>query len=258
MFEEPDEDREELAFDPAARAKEKSDEFRLHAELAAVYEGSKKFEAEIDTDFDLALAREIQRTVAKLERARETDTPIILGEPAKEAAALLDLPATRDLSTNDYYVAARPGEVLMVRWLAGDEVETFYERLQAHFDAALGGFVEDEEQAHAWKRDAKALAYLAGLKAINVKMQDRYLRSTLRDHHLAVLSTQTADEINIAYLCDFIMGVPAAEIVGEESAPPDNPRDSDLAWYFKLFALRGVRGEVEQMCFFTYLQKADG
>jgi hypothetical protein len=54
------------------------------------------------------------------------------------------------------------------------------------------------------------------------------------------------------------MGVSAEEIVGPRSAPGPDPSESDLAWFFKLFSLRGVQGDgVEQMCFFAYLQKSD-
>jgi hypothetical protein len=63
--------------------------------------------------------------------------------------------------------------------------------------------------------------------------------------------------MDILHLCDFIMGIPAAEVVGEASAPPDEPTERDPAWFFKLFSLRGMRQGKEQMCFFTYLQKSD-
>jgi hypothetical protein len=53
------------------------------------------------------------------------------------------------------------------------------------------------------------------------------------------------------------MGVPAGEVVGEASAPPDDPTESDRAWFFKLFSLRGIKEGIERMCFFTYLQKSD-
>ena len=53
------------------------------------------------------------------------------------------------------------------------------------------------------------------------------------------------------------MSVPAEEIVGPASAPPDAPTEKDRAWFFKLFSLRGVIEGVEKMCFFTYLQKSD-
>ncbi len=103
----------------------------------------------------------------------------------------------------------------------------------------------------------KTLAYLAALDAIEVKMAERYLRELVRTQNVFVLSTQSADEMDILHLADYIMGVPAAEIVGAASAPPDEPTESDRAWYFKLFSLRGMSEAVEQMCFFTYLQKTD-
>jgi hypothetical protein len=171
---------------------------------------------------------------------------------------LLNLYAAHDLSTGDYHIHRRPGEVMIVRWLKGEEVDAFYQRLQAHFDAALDGFKEDERQSLEWKQDPKTLAYLAALDSIELKMDERYLRQIIRQHKIFVLSTQTADEINIAYLSDHIMGVSAAEIVGAASAPPDEPSESDLAWFFKLFSLRGVDDAgVERMCFFTFLQKTD-
>jgi hypothetical protein len=54
------------------------------------------------------------------------------------------------------------------------------------------------------------------------------------------------------------MNVPASEIVGAASAPPDDPSERDRAWFFKLFSLRGIKEGIEQMFFFTYLQKTDG
>jgi hypothetical protein len=170
----------------------------------------------------------------------------------------LNLARARGLSTNDYHIHRRPGEVMIVRWLAGGEVETFYERVQAHFDAALEGCKEDERQAHEWKQDASTQAYLEALDKVEMRFAERYLRDPIRQHNLFVLSTQTADEINIAYLCDYVMGVPAAELVGGASAPPaEEPTEQDLAWFFKLFSLRGLVEGEERMCFFTYLQKSD-
>ena len=257
MFDEPNESPAERPADPADRAKEKSDEFRMHAELAAVFEGNRKFDAEIRPGLDPEIARDVQKTIGRLEKAKTPDSPV-LPEPAlADAARLLTLPEARDLSTNDYHIHRRPGEVMIVRWLQGDQVETFYERLQAHFDAALEGCREDERQAHEWRSDPKIVAYLAALDAIEVRMADRYLRDVIRTHNLFVLSTQTADEMNIAHLCDYVMGVPAALVVGAASAPPDEPSEQDLAWFFKLFSLRGMHDRVERMCFFTYLQKSD-
>src|SRR5262245_52762218 len=148
MFEDRDEDPTERSATPADQAKEKSDEFRMHAELAAVFEAVRKFDAQLIPGLDPDVAREIQRTVAKLEKAKAPDHPILTDEPAKDAAALLARPEHSELTTNDYHIHRRPGEVMIVRWLAGEQVETFYERIQAHFDAALEGFKEDERQAH--------------------------------------------------------------------------------------------------------------
>ena len=54
------------------------------------------------------------------------------------------------------------------------------------------------------------------------------------------------------------MSLIAAELVGAASAPPeDAPTEQDLAWFFKLFSLRGVIDGAEHMCFFTFMQKTD-
>jgi len=258
MFDEPNESPAEDAANPADRAREKADEFRTHAELAAVFEGPRKFDAELRPGLDPELAREVQRTMGRLEKAKSPESPVLPEPSAADAAGLLDLSRTRDLSTNDYHIHRRPGEVMIVRWLAGDEVEAFYERIQAHFDAALEGYKEDERQAHEWKQDAGTKAYLEALDKVEMRLADRYLRDPIRKHNLFVLSTQSADEMNIAYLCDYVMGVPAAELVGAASAPPaEDPTEQDLAWFFKLFSLRGMVDGEERMCFFTYLQKSD-
>lgn len=259
MFDEPNERPPERPIDPAARAKEKADEFRMHAELAAVFEGCRKMDAHIRPNLDPNLVRDIQRTIGRLEKARPADVPILLPPSAADAGGLLNLHQTSGLSTNDYHINRRPGEVMIVRWLAGDEVEAFYERLQAHFDAALEACRTEERNSLGWKQDEKDQAYLAALDAVEVKMADRYLRDHIRKHNLFVLSTQAADELNISYLANFLMGLSAAEIVGPASAPPEEeePAETDLAWFFKLFSLRGMKDGVEQMCFFTFLQKSD-
>jgi hypothetical protein len=260
MYEDDQHDEEpaERTSDPATRAKEKSDEFRMHAELAAVFEGPRKFDAQLLPNLDAGLAREIQRAVAKLEKAKTPDSPVLPAESAPDASHLLTLCDAKNLSTSDYHVHRRPGEVMIVRWLKGDEVDTYYQRFQAHFEAGLNGFREDERQATEWKQDPATLAFLKALDAIDVKMADRYLRDPIKQHKLFVLSTQAADELNIAYLCDHIMGVAAADLVGKQNAPPeDAPTDRDLAWFFKLFSLRGTVEDAERMCFFTYLQKSD-
>jgi hypothetical protein len=260
MFEEPDNPDEqptERSASPSAAAREKSDELRMHAELAAVFEGNRKFEARILAGVDPQIARQVQQSMGRLEKAKSPESPVLPESSIAAAAELLDLPKASGLSTNDYHIHRRPGEVVIMRWLAGEQVETFYQRLQAHFDAALDGLREDERQAHEWKKDPGTLAWLAALDAVQVKMADRYLRPLILARKIFVLSTQAADEMNIQHLCDYIMGVPAAQIVGSVSAPPADPTQRDLAWFFKLFSLRGMKEQTEQMCFFAYLQKSD-
>jgi hypothetical protein len=257
MFDEPDDPRAEQALDPAGRAREKADEFRMHAELAAVFEGPRKFEARILTSFDADVARDVQRTIGKLEKSKAADHPVLPPEVMPDAARLLALADGATLTTNDYHVRHRPGETMIVRWLAGDEVETFYERLQAHFDVAMNAFREEERQSLEWKQDPATLKYLEALDALDVKMQERYLRPIIRQHGVSVLSTQAADEMDIVHLCDYVMGVDPADVVGRASAPPEEPTEQNRAWFFKLFSLRGIVDGVERMCFFAFLQKAD-
>jgi hypothetical protein len=257
MFEEPKEDPTERSFNPADMAKEKSDEFCMHAELFAVFEGGRKFDAALLPGLDAQIARDVQKTMGKLAKSKSPGSPVLPDESVLEAANLLAIPVTANLSTNDYHIHRRPGEVMIIRWLSGDQVEKFYERLQAHFDAAMNGFREEERTDNEWKQDPKTLAYLTALDAIEMKMDNRYLREIIREHKIFVLSDQSADELNIAYLSDYVMGVSAADIVGKASAPPEEPSESDLAWYYKLFSLRGIRDGAEQMCFFAFLQKSD-
>lgn len=257
MFDEPNEPPAERARDAAERAREKADEFRMHAELAAVFEGPRKLHAQVRPTLKADLAREIQRTIGRLEKARSPDSPLLPPQFSADAAALLTLPDRKELSTNDYHLYRRPGEVMIVRWLGDDDVDAFYERLQAHFDAAMTQFREEERHAQQWKQEPQTLAYLDALDALEVRMADRYLRDVIRKHKVFVLSTQAADEMDILHLCDYLMGVPVAEIVGPASAPPDEPTEHDRAWFFKLFVLRGVVEGAERMCFFAYLQKSE-
>jgi hypothetical protein len=258
MFDEPEEDPERRPFDPAERARTKSDEFRMHAELAAVFEGIRKFDANLDPTLSSEVAREVQKGMARLEKSRPADTPLIRPDSFAVAAELLNFPTTKSVATNDYHIHRRPGETMIIRWLAGEQVDSFYTRLQAHFDSGLNQYKEDQRSSHGWKQDEKTQAYIAALDLLEVKMEERYLRPIIRDHGLFVLSTQSADEMDILHLCDYIMGVPAIDVVGRASAPPpDEATERDRAWFFKLFALRGKQEGIEQMCFFTYLQKSD-
>src|SRR3954467_4534453 len=108
MFDEPNESPAEDAANPADRAREKSDEFRMHAELAAVFEGPRKFDAGIYPDLDPTLARDIQRGFAKLEKAKSPESPVLPEPSMADAARLLKLPDTADVSTNNYHVHRRP------------------------------------------------------------------------------------------------------------------------------------------------------
>jgi hypothetical protein len=257
MFDEPQEDPAEQSTSPTNRAKERADEFRMHAELAAVFDGHRKFDAGILPGLDPEIARETQRGMGRLEKAKRPESPVLPAESMELAKSILEMPETRKLSTNAYHVYRRPGEVMIVRWLAGEQVETFYERIQAHFDAGMNDFREEERQALEWKQDPQTLKYLKALDAVEAKMADWYLRDVIRKTGVFILSSRAADEMNIAHLCDYVMGVPAAEVVGKASAPPDEPTEQDLAWFFKLYSLRGLIDGVERMCFFTYLQKSD-
>jgi len=259
MFDEPDElNPAEKARTPQDQAREKADEFRLHAELCAVFEGTRKFDASI-VKLDANLAREVQTTMAKLEKSRSPQHPVLLEESIDPARALLDYPASHKLSTNDYHIYRRPGEAMIVRWLTGEEVDSFYERFQAHFDAALSHYREEERQSLGWKQDEQTTEYLDALDKIEIKMEERYLRPIIREHDVVfVLSTHAADELDILHLSDAIMGVEAADIVGQASAPSsDQPTEQERAWFFKLFSLRGTVKTREAMCFFAYLQKSD-
>jgi hypothetical protein len=257
MFDEPEESAEEREVKPLDRARERADEFRMHAELAAVFEGTRKFDAGIYPNLSADVAREVQRGMGRLDKARPGESGVLPGEVRAHAEGLLVLYEGKGLSTNDYHVYRRPGEVMVVRWIRGEQVESFYERLQAHFDAALLGYREEERSTHGWKQDPKTLEYLAALDALEVKMADRYRREAIRRDGIFVLSTQTADELNIQYLTDSIMSVPVEELVGSASAPGDEPSEKDLTWFYKLFLLRGMAGGEEGMCFFMFLQKTD-
>src|SRR3954465_2766241 len=104
MFDDPAEGPAEHPANPADRAREKSDEFRMHAELAAVFEGHRKFDAELLPGLDPEIAREVQRTIRRLEKAKSADSPVLPEPSAADAAALLNLTHTRGLSTNDYHI----------------------------------------------------------------------------------------------------------------------------------------------------------
>jgi hypothetical protein len=256
MYEEPEESPSGRVLDPKSRAKEKAEEFRMYAELGAVFEGTRKFDAGV-VPLDAGLAREIQKGIGKLEKAKQPGSPVLPPEAMADGAKLLDLLDDRGLPPNHYRVYRRPGEVMIARWIEGELVEGFYDRMQAHFDVGLGAYKEEEQQTHGWKQDQRTTAYLAALDAVELRPAEAYLREPIRKHNLFVLSTVTTDEMNIAWLSEDVMGMPPGELLGEASAPGDEPTESDLAWFFKLFSLRGMKEGQERMLFFAYLQKSD-
>src|SRR5215212_379091 len=123
MFDEPSESPQERAVDPAQLAADKADEFRVLAEVCAVFEGPRKFDAAINPRVEDTFARDIQKRIAKLEKSKDAGSPILPPESAAEAKALLALPKTNELSTSDYHIHRRPGEVMILRWLEGEQVE---------------------------------------------------------------------------------------------------------------------------------------
>jgi hypothetical protein len=260
LFDESPTPRDEASADPKQRATDVIDQLRIYCELAAVFEGPRKFDAFVRTNLDAKLARDVQQTVGTLEKQKSPRTgPILPAEAVEAAQKLLELPQHQpSLTTNDYHVLPRPGEAMIVRWLVGDEVDRFYDRFTAHITTALAQRVEDERQELGWRQDEADQAYLAKLEEIEPKPEEWYLREILRKHGLFALSTVAVDEMDIMHLCDTLMGIPAADVVGEASAPdPDeaDPPHAERAWYFKLFNLRGIVGGVERMCLFAYLQR---
>lgn len=260
MYDDDDNKKGEEASSGAQRAKEKGEALRQHAEIAAIFEGPRKFDAELH-DLKATLARDVQQRLAKLAKAKQAGShqlgAILPPDLFDEAAHLLDLHETEELPTSDYHIYRRPGEVMIFRWLAGeDEVNTFYERMQKHFDAALEGTIEDEE-TNAWKNDEQTNAYREALESLKLDTAERYLREPMRQHDLFVLNTLSADAINILFLTDTVMGTGPSAVVGDAFSPPDDPRESDLSWFFKLFSLRGSVEKSEKMLFFAFLQKTE-
>jgi hypothetical protein len=257
MYDDPDRQKDDQAGAPALRLKEKLDELRIHADLCAIFEGTRKFDASIRTEIDPNLIRDVQQIVAKLEKSKQPGKPFLTPARALGATSLFESLTEQGVATGDYHVHRRPGEVMILRWIKGPEVETFYQRLQAHMDVAIRQTREDERQALGWKNDPTTNDYLEQLDQAELDMQKWWMRDLLRNHELVTVRTQTADEINISYIADFIMGVGAAALVGEELAPLSGAEDSELAWFFKLFALCGSNNGVEHIVFFVFLQKTD-
>lgn len=254
---EPSEDPKERTFHVDDRAKDVLDEFRMHAEIAAIFEGTRKFDAQIRPTLDASIARDIQQRMAKLDRSKFEGTAVITVESMPSAHEVLTVCDREGLPTNDYHVYRRPGEVMIVRWLAGaEDVDLFYQRLQAHFEAGIAGFVEDTRQAMAWKDEGESDKLIQAVEGNKVAMDEWYARPATKKG-ACVLNTRAADEINILFLSDQVMAVPVEDLVGAASAPPEGASEPELAWFYKTFSLRGIVEQTERMCFFAFLQRSD-
>ena len=254
--------RDENAGDPEQRAREAVEQLRIHCELAAVFEGPRKYDAEVRPGLDAGVARDLQQAIGKLEKQKTAKLGPVLPPAALEAAkAVLDRPATDpSVELGVYHISRRPGETIIIRWLDAEDIERFYERFNAHFKAAHGQKLEDDRQELGWRQDEADQKYLEHFEKVEPQADLWYLRELLKKHGMIALSTTSVDEMDILHLCDTLMGVPAIDVVGRQSAPdPDdaNPSHADRAWYFRLFNLRGPVNGVERMCIFAFLQKAD-
>src|SRR5690242_19474511 len=89
MFDEPSENPIERPRNPSEQAREKSDEFRMAAELFAVFEGPRKFDASILPGLDATAARDIQRSIGRLEKAKSPESPVLPAANTSDAAAPL-------------------------------------------------------------------------------------------------------------------------------------------------------------------------
>ncbi|MFN4243284.1 MAG: hypothetical protein ACK4PI_08610 [Tepidisphaerales bacterium] len=278
MFDEDDGPTDDNAPDrrygrPEVAAADKLEELRMYAELAAVFEGTAKFGHALLRDLTPDLARRLQVGMVTLERARDGSVQLIPAEKVPLAHELLRLHREAGLSTCDYHSLVRPGEVHLARWVVGTDFDTVFSRLCAHFDAMLSGHVEDEQAARGWQGDPSLPAYIAALEKLKPDLTSRYLVPHVRRGTVpACLSTHTADELNIDYLASTVMQLSPRDLTApsppadgghtddtpwaepDESAAAD---ESELAWYFKMFLLRGHVDGGAAACFYAFLQKAD-
>ena len=264
MFDDDADEAPARRTDPEQAARDKLEELRMYAELAAVFEGPRKFDHDLRRDLPSDLAQRLQRGMLTLERARPNQVQILPDEQVPLARELLSANDPAGLTCGDYHACVRPGQVVMARWIRGEDFDVFHERLLAHFDAMLAGHIEDEESARAWQGDPSLPKYLESLEKFKPNLADRYLVAFVRSGRVpACLSTHTADELNIAFLAETVMGLSVPEVVGPQAGAATSDEDDDdaypdesaLAWYFKLYLLRGTVERVPTACFFAFLQK---
>lgn len=256
MFDDSHEARDDTGHDPTTRLREKLAELRMLAELAAVFEGPRKFNATLRPNLSFEHARQFQQAIARLEKSKQAGVPVLPPDKWPDATALLQLPEQLGLAPGDYHLHRRPGEVMLLRWLDDTLAKLFFQRMQAHFDVALQQAREDERQALGWKQDPGVARYLDELDKARFDMDDHYARKAVR-LGACVLSTITTDDMNIVFLADHLMGVEPADLVGAASAPEDQFDESKLGWYFRLFSLRAPVQQGERLLFFAFLQRSD-
>ncbi|MEM6313887.1 MAG: hypothetical protein AAF743_07355, partial [Planctomycetota bacterium] len=205
-----------------------------------------------------ALLKRVQQLVGTVHKGMDPKLgPLVTPNHVEDAATLLAMPDDEGLTTGDYHTRQGVGELLIGRWLRGDEVETFYERYQAHFDAALGHFRDEERSAFEWKGDEPTLAYLDALDDIEANIAEQQVRAAVKEHGVHALTTLTVGELDILYLVDHLMGVDVDDLLGDDSALPDEPTEADRTWFLQLFSLRGLHAGNEATLLFAFLQQAD-
>ncbi len=239
---------------PKERLDTKLEPIRIHSELAAVFEAVRKFGVRIVPGLDMEVVRDVQQTTARLEKTKTPGKPFLEPTPRLGAISLFEYLAGSGLSTGDYHIHRRPGETMIVRRIVGEEVDTFYQRMQAHLDVALKQAQAEEKQAHEWKADPATTEYLNLLAEFKLKMDERWYRQHIKVLDAFCLRTQTADDLNIRYLAEIIMGVGIADVVGAASVPTS---EADVSWFFKLFSLCGQVAGTEQIVFFAFLQRTN-
>lgn len=229
MFDDPDDASQSRRVGPEQAAAEKLEELRMYAELAAVFEGTARFGHAVRHDLPARVARQLQRGMVTLERARDGSVQLIPPEQVPLAHELLRLHRLEQLTLCDYHGCGESGELHIARWVAGSDFDTVFERLQAHFESMLEGHIEEEREARGWRGDPYVSAYLAALERLKPDLPTRYLLPYLRSGAVpACLSTHTVDNLSVSFLCSTVMQIDAPVLF----APWHNMTAEEAAEYF--------------------------
>ena len=129
---------------------------------------------------DPEVAREVQRGMARLEKAKSPDSPVLPQPSAADAAALLDLPR-RPRPVHQRLPHPPPARRSDDRPLApGRAGRDVLRAASGPLRRGPGGVQGGRAAGQEWKQDPQTLAYLTALDAIEVRMADRYLRDEIR------------------------------------------------------------------------------